>query len=169
MTYTINRSYAHKAHGTIGSVTLTAPDGDYTLDGKKLPPQSVEYLLGFALQSLQDAYAGSANAAEAIGAFEGKRDKLIDGTIGTRSGGVGVDEFTAVARSIVRGAVKAKVGAKSVHWTTFTGLSDAEQNAKLDGWFAANETVFRPAVEAKIAERRADRERKAGLKVDFTL
>lgn len=171
MTYTINRSYVHRTYGTIGSVELIAPDGKYVLNGKELPPQSVEHLLTFALQTLQDAYAGSDNADEAVGAFNGKLDKIIAGTIGTRSGGGGVDEFTSVARSVVRSAVKAKLGAKSPQWATFTGLDDADQNDKLDEWFTANESVFRPAVEAKIAERKAERERKAKLagKVEFTL
>ena len=171
MAYTINRSFAHRNYGAIGEVTLVADKGKFTLNGTELPDASVQHLLTFALQTLQDAYAGAKDADEAQGAFNGKLDKLLGGTIGTRAVGGGVSEEVAVARSIVRAAVKAKFGSKSPEWATFTGLADDEQNAKLDDWFAANEAAFRPAVDAKLAERRADRERKAGLAgaVDFSL
>lgn len=169
MTYTINRSYAHRAHGRIGDVELVAPGGKYILNGKELPAQSVEHLLTFALQTLQDAYAGADNADEAIGAFNGKLDRLIAGTLGTRSGGGGVDEFTTVMRQVVRGAVKAKLGAKSPEWAEFTGLSDADQNERLAAIYAKNEAKMKPVVDAKVAERAAERERKASLKVDIAL
>ncbi len=163
MTYTVNRSYAHKAHGDIGAVALVVDGDKWSLDGKELPASSVEYLLTFALQSLQDAYAGSATAAEAIGAFEGKRDKLIAGTIGVRTGGGGVDESTLVARMIVRKAFMDNNPAKSAAREGFKALDDAAQNAKLDEWFAANEAAFAPVVADEVAARKAKRERAAGL------
>lgn len=169
MTYTINRSYTHRTYGAIGEVELVAPGGKYVLNGEELPAQSVEHLLTFALQTLQDAYAGADNADEAVGAFNGKLDRLIAGTLGTRSGGGGVDEFTVVMRQVVRGAVKAKLGAKSPEWSDFTGLSDDAQNERLAAIYAKNEKAFKPVIEAKIAERAAERERKASLKVDIAL
>lgn len=174
MTYTINRSYARRATADspgydIGTVEFVAPGGDYILDGNVLPPQSVEHLLTFALQTLQDAYAGATDASEAVGAFGAKYDRLVAGTLGTRSGGGGVDEFTTVMRQVVRGAVKAKLGAKSPEWATFTGLDDADQNERLAAIFAKNEKAMRPVVEAKVAERAAERARKASLKIDISL
>jgi hypothetical protein len=169
MTIIITRNYAHRTFGAIGSVELTAPSGKYMLDGKELPEQSVNHLLTFALQTLQDAYAGADDAAEAIGAFGKKLDKLIAGTLGTRSGGDGVDEFTTVARQMIRTAMKSKLGAKSPEWAAFTGLADADQNVKLDANYAKNEAHFKPFVEAKVAERSADRARKAAMNVGFEL
>jgi hypothetical protein len=168
MTIVITRSYAHRTFGAIGSVELTAPSGKYMLDGKELPEQSVNHLLTFALQTLQDAYAGADDAAEAIGTFGKKLNKLIAGTLGTRSSD-GVDEFTTVARQMVRAAMKSKLGAKSRDWAAFTGLADADQNAKLDANYAKNEAHFKPFVEAKVAERAADRARKAAMNVGFEL
>lgn len=159
----IIRTFTHRTFGKIGEATLVAPKGKYVLNGNELPESSVAHLLMFALQTLQDAYAGAKSADEAQGAFNGKYDKLINGTIGTRASGDGADERTRVARAIVRGAVKAKFGGKSTEWATFTGLSDDAQNAKLDAWFAANEATFGPVVDEKLEELRVARERRAGL------
>lgn len=165
----ITRNYSHKVHGLIGSVAFTAPDGPYLLDGQPLDEASVTHLLTFALQTLQDAYAGSETADEAKASWAKKRGKLLDGTIGTRTGGDGADEFTTIARQLVRVGYKAALGAKSTEWATFTGLPDADQNAKLDELFGKNETAFRPQVEAKIAANKAERERKAKITATFTL
>lgn len=169
MAYEIVRSFAHRAHGAIGEVHMQAPSGKYVLNGKELPEQSVEHLLTFALQTLQDAYAGAKDAAEAQGAFNGKLDKLLAGTIGTRTGGSGVDEFTRVARMIVRSAFKAANPAKSEAREAFMALEPAEQDAKLDEWFAANEEAFRPTVEEEVEAREKARKAKAklGSKVEF--
>lgn len=159
----IIRNYSHKVHGAIGKVTFVAPDGTFTLDGKELPAASVEHLLTFALQTLQDAYAGSKNTDEAQADFAKKYDKLIAGTIGTRSGGDGATEETRVARSIARELFKAKVGGKSEAWAAFTGLSDADQIARLDAIVAKNAALIAPKVAEKIAAIKAEREAKAGL------
>lgn len=164
MTYEVKRSFAHRTHGDIGEATLAVTaKGKLVLDGKELPDASAEYLLTFALQSLQDAYAGAADNAECVGAFEAKRDKIIEGTIGVRMGGSGVDEFTRVARMIVRKAFKDNNAAGSDARETFMALDPSDQDAKLDEWFAANEDTFRPVVEAEVASRKAERERRAKL------
>lgn len=163
MTYTINRAFAHRTFGDIGTVAFVAPDGDYMLDGKVLPEGSVAHLLRFALQTLQDAYAGSGTADEATGAFNKKYDALIAGTIGTRSSGEGVDEETTVARQIVRTALKTSWGGKSPKWVTFTGLADAEQATRLDKVRTDNPGLFDDAIAAKMAERKRERDSKAKL------
>lgn len=163
------RSFDHRggkdkpAFGHIGKVTFTVPKGKYAINGTELPQSSVDHLMVFALQTLQDAYAGAKSTDEALGAFNGKLDKLLNGTIGTRGSGDGADERTRVARQIVRGLVKAKYGASSPEWKTFTGLADAEQNAKLDAMFAANEAAIAPAVDEKIAELAAARSKRADM------
>lgn len=159
----INRTFTHRTFGKVGEAKLVAPKGKFTLDGHELPESSVAHLLTFALQTLQDAYAGAKSTDEAQGAFNGKYDKLINGTIGTRASGDGADERTRVARSVVRGAVKAKFGSKSPEWATFTGLDDAAQAAKLDEWYAKNEATFAPVVNEKMAELAAARAKRGEL------
>lgn len=158
-----NRTFNHRTYGKIGEVTFVVPKGKYMLNGNELPDVSVAHLMTFALQTLQDAYAGAKSTDEAQGAFNGKYDKLINGTIGTRVGGDGVDERTRVARAIVRGAVKAKFGGKSQEWAKFTGLDDAAQAAKLDEWYAKNEATFASVVEEKLAELAASRAKRGEL------
>lgn len=158
-----NRNYTHRTYGNIGAVTFEVPKGKFRLNGNDLPDASVAHLMTFALQTLQDAYAGAKSTDEAQGAFNGKLDKLLNGTIGTRGSGDGADERTRVARAIVRSAVKAKFGAKSPEWAKFTGLADDDQNAKLDEWFTANDATFGPAVDEKLAELAAARAKKAEL------
>lgn len=159
----VTRNYVHRTFGPIGSVELVAPKGKWMLDGQELPESSVSHLVTFALQTLQDAYAGSENAAEAVAAFESKRDRLIAGTLGTRGSGTGATEEQIVTRSIVRSAMKARLGSKSPEWAEFTGLSDEAQLEKLDAVAAANVEVFAEAIAAKMAERAREREQKARL------
>jgi hypothetical protein len=158
-----NRSFNHRTFGAIGTVEFETPKGKYILNGNELPESSVAHLMTFALQTLQDAYAGAKSTDEALGAFNGKLDKLLNGTIGTRGSGDGADERTRVARSVTMAAAKAKFGAKSPEWATFTGLTDDEKNAKLDGWYAANAAAFDPAIDEEMARRAAKREAKSAL------
>lgn len=158
-----NRSYTHKTYGNIGSVTFDVPKGTFKLNGQALPNASVAHLMTFALQTLQDAYAGAKSTDEALGAFNQKLDKLLNGTIGTRGSGDGADERTRVARSVVMAAAKAKFGAKSPDWATFTGLDDDAKNVKLDAWYAANAERFDPAIDEEMARRAARRDAKNAL------
>lgn len=158
-----NRSYTHRTFGNIGAVTFEVPKGKYRLNGTDLPDASVAHLMTFALQTLQDAYAGAKSTDEAQGAFNGKLDKLLNGTIGTRGSGDGADERTRVARSVVHAAAKAKFGSKSPEWATFIGLDDAERNAKLDAWYEANAEAFNPAIDEEMARRAASRDAKNAL------
>lgn len=158
------RNYTHRTYGNIGAVTFETPaKGQFRINGQLLPDTSVAHLMTFALQTLQDAYAGAKNVAEAEGAFNGKLDKLLKGTIGTRGSGDGADERTRVARSVTQAAAKAKFGAKSPEWATFTGLDQDAQNAKLDGWYAANSAAFDPAIDEEMARRAARRDAKNAL------
>lgn len=167
----ITRNYTHRTFGAIGSVAFTIPKGKFTLNGTELPEASVAHLMTFALQTLQDAYAGAKDQAEAVGAFNGKLDKLLTGTIGTRGSGDGADEHTRVARSVTMAVAKSNMGAKSPEWAAFTALSDADQAAKLDAWYAEHEATLAPAVDAEIESRRAKAARKTDLasKVKFGL
>ena len=91
------------------------------------------------------------------------RDALYAGDWTRRGAGAGIDDATRVARQIVRASFKAQVGGKSPQWAQFTGLSDADQAAKLDSWFEANKTTFEPAVKAELKRLKDARDAKAGL------
>lgn len=160
---TIIRNYAHRVHGQINEVKLTHNCDKMLIDGRELPAQSIEYLINFGLQSLQDAYANAKTQAEAAGAHLKKLEALLNGTIGTRSGGVSVTEATKVARTLVRALLKDKWGVKSAEWATFTGLSDDDAEAKLDEIFEKNKDKLQARVDARLAELAAEREAKRKL------
>lgn len=135
-----------------------------TVDETKLSKDIRERLMLHGLhQKIADAASGATNEAEAIAAMQKAADAILAGEWSSRGSGEGVDEFTRIARQIVRSAMKEALGAKSPEWATFTGYDDATQNEKLDANFAANESVFRPAVEARIEQLRKEREAKAKL------
>lgn len=122
-------------------------------------------------QKVADAAAGATNEAEAAAAMQKAVDAIVAGEWTSRTAGDGVDERTRVARSVTMAAAKAKFGAKSPEWATFTGLPDDEKNAKLDAWFAAFTEALTPEVDAEMERRAAKRAAKSGLaaKVGFTL
>lgn len=157
------REFTHKRFGSIGKVALDAAVTEVKLNGKVIPATSVEYLLTFALQSLQDAYAGSETEAEAQASFASKLDKLIAGTMGQRNASAGVDEGVKVARQIVRAVLKTQLGATSDDWKAFQSGTDAEQNERLDGILLKNEAKLRPLIDERLAEIDAERKRKAKL------
>lgn len=135
-----------------------------TVDETKLSKDIRERLMLHGLhQKIADAASGATNEAEAIAAMQKAADAILAGEWSSRGSGEGVDEFTRIARQIVRSAMKEALGAKSPEWATFTGYDDATQSEKLDANFAANESVFRPAVEARIEQLRKERDAKAKL------
>lgn len=133
-------------------------------DVSKLSPEIVGKLAMHGLQQkIADAAAGAKTADEADAAMNKAIDSLVAGAWSSRGTGEGIDEETRVSRSVVRSAVKAKFGSKSPEWAKFTGLSDADQNAKLDEWFAANADAFKPAVEQELERRKAAAKAKGKL------
>lgn len=122
-------------------------------------------------QKIADAASGATTLDEAHASMQKAAAAILAGDWSARVAGAGVDEETAVTRSIVKAAMKAKLGAKSPAWATFTGLPDDEQIAKIDAVAAANAEVFADAIAAKMAERKRDREQRVDLakKADFTI
>lgn len=114
-------------------------------------------------QKVADAASGAETEAEASAAMQQAADAILAGDWTSRRAGDGVDEETSVGRMIVRNALKTKWGAKSTQWANFGGLSDDEQDAKLDSIRADNAELFAPAIAAKIAARKLEREQKASL------
>lgn len=159
----ITREFNHRTFGAIGKVVLEHDVKTMKLAGKPLPASSVEYLLNFALQSLQDAYAGAKTEDEAKAMWAKKLAAIQDGTLGQRASGTGASEETRVIRSVVRALIKAKWGAKSTEWAEFTGKSDDDQDEYLDSTFKKNEAKLRPSIDRRLAELRAEREAKKNL------
>lgn len=165
------RSFDHRggktsvAFGHIGAVTFTVPDGEYRLNGAVLPESSVRHLLEtYALQSLQDAYAGAKSTDEALGSFNKRLDALLNGTMGVRGSGDGADYRTIVMRSVVGVTASAKFGPKSPEWLAFLELEDDERNAKLAAWYEANKETFDPAIDEEIERRAAKKAAKEALR-----
>lgn len=151
----VKRTYEHKTYGTIGAVDLVAPDGPYTLNGTELPASSVQHLLTFALQTLQDAYAGAKDQSEATGNFNKKLDKLLSGTIGTRQPGAKLDApdwmvaFMEEHRSIIK---------SSANVSGYKDMTAAERDEALIGWIKsqpAKHDRWMKAGEEILARRQA--------------
>lgn len=141
-----------------------------SVDTAKLPADIVAKLAIHGLhQKIADAASGSKTEAEAQAAMEKALDALLEGNWTSRSAGEGVSELVRVQRSIMRKALKEALGAKSEAWAKFTGLTDAEQNAKLDENYARNEKALAPAVEREMELRAARRENNKAIKVDIAI
>jgi len=151
----ITREYNHRKHGEIGKVTFTAPDGKYTVNGKELPASGVAHLLTFALQSFQDAYAGADNHDEAVALHDKKVQAVINGTVGTRTGGV--TDIHRVMRSLARKVLRRDM--TTDEFKAFNATEKTEQNAKLDAMVEANADAYESAADKHIkaeAKRQAE-------------
>jgi len=104
-------------------------------------------------QKIADAASGAKTPDEARASMQKAADAILAGDWSSRGAAVGVDAETQIARSVVRAAIKQKLGAKSPQWAAFTGLSDDEQNEKLDANYERNRAVFEPIVQQRLAER----------------
>lgn len=135
-----------------------------TVSTEAFTPDIVAKLAMHGLQQkIADAASGATNHDEALAAMQKAADAIVKGEWSSRGVGTGADERTLVARSIVRAAMKAKLGGASPEWAAFTGLDPAAQLAKLDAIAAANEAIFADAIDAKMAERAAEREQRKTL------
>jgi hypothetical protein len=144
-----------------------------TIDRAKLPTEIVAELAEHGLrQKIADAASQAKNADEASAMMQKCIDALLAGEWAVRGTSDGASFETIVGRSVMRNAFKEKVGAKSAAWAEFTGLSDADQVAKLDAWLAGpNGEALADAIAAEIEIRkaRAANKAKAAKAVDFNL
>jgi hypothetical protein len=164
---TIERNFAHKSYGAIGAAVLAAPDGEYTLNGIALPESSVRHLLTFALQTLQDAYAGAKNADEALGAYNAKYDKLVNGTMGVRGTGSGLSERDRMARTIVGDWFRETYAKGTAERDKYNDADSAGRYAIIDKIWADNADAFGPAVDDAITAEKAKRAGLAKIKVSI--
>lgn len=172
----ITRKYVKRAtaksnwDGFVGEVRLRIEGNDWELNGVELAPASKMHLANFALQTLQDAYAGATNMTEAKAAFEKKLDKILNGTIGMR--GVGEDAIMRFVRAIIRpkltGANKAAYDALDTQRDRDEFLNDIFANLpeeKADAVMAAAERA--QALDEK--QKREAAEFSAANKVDVEI
>lgn len=162
--FEVTREFVSKDHGRIGeSGWRVDVDGDAEMlrDGFwcAIPDSSRDALAVFALQTLQDAYAGKKVKAEAFGAFGKKLDAYVNGTIGSRS-----TSWDSVAKEFVIAAlVKGEPG--------FDKLKPDARKARVKEVMAKNRDSekFKSKVDAEIAKRKADAERLAKAADDIAL
>lgn len=168
----IIRNYVHKTFGAIGSVTLIVPNEGWVLQTSdservELPLSSVEHLANFALQTLQDAYAGADNANEASANWSKKLLKLINGTVG--AGGSPVDPMVYEMRVQLRRALRKQ---QPTVWKKLKEMDAKEAGEALDKNLAAIEknkpetfAKMKKAAEAEIARKAKEAAENAKLDV----
>lgn len=159
--FNIARAFDHKSHGRIGIVEMECDIKSVTIGGVALPDASVEYLMTFALQNLQDAYAGANSAADAQARWAKKLDRLMKGEIGVREAGDGASAETKAIRAIIGDSLRA-----AGKWKEVIGaLDEDKRDDALDAIFAkqpeAKQTALRAAAQERMAEAAA---RKAAAK-----
>lgn len=156
----------------MGKYTIELPD-NYVVGMRNGASATVETVKVEALladlleygisQKVRDSASGATKAAEAEGSkgVQAEAQAMMDACVASlyngiwthRGDGAGTDPRLLVARSIVRRAIKEKLGSKSADWAKFTGMADKEQLAKLDETYESNRELFDPLVDAEIARR----------------
>ncbi len=152
----ITREFTHRTFGALGAVTLEIDSDRWTLNGTVLPTSSVAHLMTFALQTLQDAYAGAKDAAEAKALWAKKLDRLITGGIGVRQGG-GVGEETKLWRIVAGRVLRAKAPER---WKKMKEDVDA-----IDAFVEKNRAKLQPFFDAEVEARK----RREALTADIEL
>ncbi len=147
-TIAIARSFDHKTFGRVGLVEMTASVGEVKIGETVLPQSSVEYLLTFALQNLQDAYAGAESADEAQARFEKKLDRLMAGTIGTREAGSGASGEVKVRRQVMGELLRKSEAGKAALKT-----HEDDRDAFLDTVFGKQTEARQAEIMVEVAER----------------
>lgn len=149
-----------------GTVNLTVPDKGWKLDGKPLGGNAVAYLGTYALQCLQDTYAGvgtSVTVDDARKRFAARYDSLIDGTVGLRR------EGEPAIVQYRRGVVRDKLGPDNR--AKYKALEPADRPAFLDNVYGGAPDSVRAAIdkmaERLMAEAEAARKRAAEIAKDL--
>lgn len=163
----IKRTYAHRTFGAIGEARLRVMDDgtmEFAIGDDAFAPldaSGTEHFLMFALQTLQDAYAGSTTRDEACAAFDKKADRIVSGDIGTRGGGV--DQWTSIARGVVRDQLRKVGGAVAA---AYKAADDAAgRNAILDAIIETN----RDKIDKRVRKIMTERAESLDLDVDVDL
>lgn len=168
----IDRVYETHNHsklgsGRIGVVALECNISDVTLNGKPVAERGVHHLLNFALQSLQDAYAGATDMADAIERHRAKLARIVAGTIGVRESGAGEPAIARYIRAECRRVLSAIAKAD------YKKLAPEARDDFLDAKFAAAPDATRDAITALATARMdadlAAEKRTAALRTTITM
>jgi hypothetical protein len=153
MEYSIKREFATKA-GAIGRVHLKAEISwlkiatDENETFIEIPADSIEYLINFGLQFLQDAYAGKPDLTYAIAAHRQRRDRFISGNMRSRAVAPKVSSWQAEARRFMLNFIRNNDAAK----VKYAALPDAKaRTAYLDERIVANIDTIKPKIDKIIA------------------
>lgn len=152
------RDYSSKTFGAIGQSgwRVDSSGNAEMLQGgawKPVPASTRDALAMFALQTLQDAYAGAKTVSEALAAFNKKLDGYVAGTVGTRA-----TSWESVAREFIVAALTARD-------TTFKGLKGDARTAAIDAALAKNidKPAFRATIDAELAKRAEEAAKLKGM------
>lgn len=153
----IVREFARRNGGAIGKVRVEGEFGAFTIqrdtgDAVSLPAASVEYLVEFGLQSLQDAYAGKTTDAESRAAFDAKYAKLVAGDMSAGAAKLPLADRVAIDMAALTKSGKVAYAAigKDVVGRALTNARLAIARDML-----AKHEAFRKAVDAETARRSA--------------
>lgn len=175
MTYNITRLFTKRYtdrkpwEGRIGHVEMEAEVASIKLNGKVLPESSVEYLLNFSLQSLQDSYASAESLTEGVNAFTAKMESLYDGTAGVR-GGSGMSDIDRAEAYIAEQWYLAKNGKGTEKGDAFRKLEDDAKAyfvSKIIGALREKWDEFDGKVKARVEYLAEQRKRRAAEKAEL--
>lgn len=148
--------------------TTIAKTKTFELKMADFPLNAILAMLGHGAQrKFNDAVGGKERNGEEYTAemkvadAEALIDDFKKGVVTKRREGGGTDTRTAIARSVMRSLVPNLLSKDDVK--KFRALEAAEQNEKLDGWIKANAEAIEPMIDAEIARRAKEAEKKAKL------
>lgn len=155
-------------------VTTIAKSHSIEVDWAKLPEAAQQKIIAYGVQRIFNDMVGGSERfptiEDKVKHVEAQIARFYAGDI-SRAHSAAVPTETAIARQLVRAALKAQLGAKSPQWAKFTGLDDDAQAAKLDEVFEKNKAKFEPEVQAELKRREAAAKAKGKLaeKLEFDL
>jgi hypothetical protein len=121
-----------------------------------MPKAAQEKIIAYGCQRIFNDMVGGAErfptVEDKVKHVEAQIARFLAGDIG-RAASAGVSQEVAIGRSLIKAGLKAKYGAKSPEWAAFTGLSDDEQEAKLDALLEKNKAKLQPQIDAEVKRR----------------
>lgn len=154
--------------------TTIAKQVSREIDWTKLPANAQDKIIAYGVQRIfNDMIGGNERfptLKDKVAHVDAQIARFMAGDIG-RMRTESVPTETAIARQLVRKALKDQLGAKSEKWSTFTGLSDDDQVAKLDAIYEKNTAKFEPAVKEEMklraAKAAAAKKLSGAMEIDF--
>lgn len=154
----IKRNFTHSGTQTnFGDVTIEFPTEGFKLNGNTLSEASVRAIINQGLQILQDTYAGvgkSKSIDEARAAFDNKLAALIDGTVGQRGAGSGLNALERMVISIAREELRKLYQQAGKPYKEFTAKADDEQSEIIEKLV---EKIGRDKLEKEAKRRLAEK------------